>query len=49
MLPARTWRPQAPRDLDKLSNSFAGRAKFPTPRCNGINDSFRTRGREVSV
>lgn len=33
---------QALRDLDRAyQNFFAGRAAYPTPRKNGVNDSFR--------
>lgn len=33
---------QALRDLDRaFSNFFSRRASYPTPRCKGVNDSFR--------
>jgi putative transposase len=45
-----TCQQQALRDLDQAyQNFFAGRAAYPTPRCKGINDSFRFQGREVAV
>jgi putative transposase len=35
------------RDLDRVfQDFFAGRAGYPTPRCRGINDSFRFDGRD---
>jgi putative transposase len=47
---SQTCQQQALRDLDKaFANFFAGRAKYPTPRKKGVNDSFRFQGREVDV
>ena len=47
---SQTCQQQTLRDLDKaFANFFAGRAKYPTPRKKGVNDSFRFQGREVSV
>src|SRR5215210_690884 len=41
---------QALRDLDRaFVNFFAGRARYPTPRKKGINDTFRFPGREVET
>ena len=41
---------QALRDLDRaFVNFFAGRARFPTPRKKGVNDTFRFPGREVET
>lgn len=38
---------QALRDLDKaFGNFFAGRADYPTPRKQGMNDAFRFSGRD---
>src|SRR3712207_2087089 len=47
---SQTCQQQALRDLDQaFTNFFAGRARYPTPRRRGLNDSFRFQGREVSV
>lgn len=47
---SQTCQQQALRDLDKaFVNFFAGRAKYPTPRRKGLNESFRFQGREVEV
>jgi putative transposase len=41
---------QALRDLDRaFVNFFAGRARYPTPRKKGVNDTFRCPGREVET
>ena len=41
---------QALRDLDKaFTNFFAGRARYPSARKKGTNDTFRFPGREVEV
>jgi len=41
---------QALRDLDRaFVNFFAGRARYPTPRKKGVNDTFRFPGREVET
>lgn len=41
---------QALRDLDRaFANFFAGRARYPTPRCKGVNDNFRINGKELGV
>ena len=41
---------QALRDLDKaFANFFAGRARYPTPRKRGVNDTFRFPGREIET
>lgn len=41
---------QALRDLDKaFANYFTGRARFPSPRRKGVNDSFRIKGRDTGV
>ena len=46
---SQTCQQQALRDLDQaFASFFAGRARYPTPRKRGINDSFRFQGREVS-
>lgn len=46
----RTCEEQALRDLDKaFTNFFAGVSKYPKPRRKGVNDSFRFKGREISV
>lgn len=38
------------RDLDRaFGNFFAGRARYPTPRRKGINDTFRFSGCQVEV
>ena len=45
-----TCQQQALKDLDKaFGNFFAGRAKYPTPRRKGVDESFRFQGREVAV
>lgn len=45
-----TCQEQALRDLDQaFVNFFRRRAKHPSPRRKGINDTFRFRGREVSI
>lgn len=45
-----TCEQQALRDLDRaFANFFAGRARFPSPRRKGINESFRFLGREVEI
>ncbi len=47
---SQTCQQQALRDLDQaFASFFAGRARYPTPRKKGINDSFRFQGREVEV
>ncbi|WP_408903009.1 RNA-guided endonuclease InsQ/TnpB family protein [Methylobacterium radiotolerans] len=41
---------QALRDLDRaFQNFFAGRASFPQPRRRGVDDGFRSPGREVAT
>lgn len=41
---------QALRDLDRsYANFFSGRARYPTPRRKGLNDSFRIQGKETGV
>jgi putative transposase len=41
---------QALRDLDRAFVNFsAGRARYPTPRKKGVNDTFRCPGREVET
>src|SRR3712207_1940616 len=41
---------QALRDLDRaFANFFAGRARYPTPRKKGINETFRFPGREIET
>src|SRR5215208_8109579 len=41
---------QALRDLDRaFANFFAGRARYPSPRRRGRDDTFRFPGREVAV
>ncbi|MGO9132433.1 MAG: RNA-guided endonuclease InsQ/TnpB family protein [Methylovirgula sp.] len=45
-----TAQQQALKDLDQaFQNFFAGRAKYPTPRKKGRNESFRFHGRECPV
>src|SRR5918993_5620741 len=47
---SQTCQQQALRDLDQaFANFFAGRARYPSRRRKGINDSFRFQGREISV
>jgi len=47
---SQTCQQQALRDLETaFSSFFAGRAKYPTPRKKGLNDSFRFVGRECAV
>jgi putative transposase len=45
-----TCQNQALRDLDKAySDFFKGRAKYPTPRRKGVNESFRFKGKETRL
>ncbi|MDL2409379.1 transposase [Rhizobium calliandrae] len=47
---SQTCQQQALRDLDKaFANFFSGRARYPSPRRKGVNDSFRFQGREVET
>lgn len=47
---SQTCQQQALRDLDRaFQNFFDGIAGYPTPRCKGINESFRFQGREIET
>jgi putative transposase len=47
---SQTCQQQALRDLDQaFASFFAGRARYPSPRRKGVNDSFRFQGREIET